>query len=827
MRKLLVVAVIAAMLAPVRGDALGLPVPGTNAEIVRDAYGVPHIYADTARDLFAANGYAQAQDRLIQMEILRHVGKGRLAELTGRSGLALDLVTRRELYTDEERLAAFRALDPEWQAAFQAFADGVNRWIDEVRLDPTKLPAEYPALVEVPDPWKPTDTLAIAQYLLDVFGRGGGGQEVQNAQIFGKLTETLGDEQAADAALADLVWVQRNQTYTTIKPEDAPAWATPAAERVLGIDNVPAAQREAIAASAEAKVVDDAHAFIADAARAAGLPFKGGSNAQLISGRFTASGKPILYGGPQMAYFNPMVPYELGLHGAGYDAVGMGVAGTPGVIIGRTRNQSWTVTSGSSDQVDIVAEKLTGKQTYLVDGQERQMDCRTELHAVRPGPAEFAGGDPEDPGAVTPDVVKQEVCRTIHGPVIWRSADGRYAFASQRSYRGDEARSGTLWLGVGRTRTMQEFRDLFETFRFEFNFNYVNEAGDIMYMHVGAQPVRDPRLDPRYPRPGWDSTYEWDGILTGSDLPHVINPASGYTVNWNNNPAQGWPSGDVREQWGDVHRSELMHNALKPILDRGNVTIADVEAVNEFASTHEPFAGDFYDLFHGAAVALGDTGAQNAFEDWRASSYDWYDRDADGFHDQPGFRLYELWRERMQSLVFDDEIDGFVRKLVWDPPTSEDPHAADHGNTDNKHTILAHIATGQTAHAWCDRVDTPAPETCADLSVRALADAIADEPNWSAPFPMRKIRAVALGAGESYEIPMQNKPSFQHFYDWGLPEGEQRSRNALPPGNSGHMTIADFVQIQMGSDPRPHSNDQLQMYIDFRTKPLLIDAPGR
>lgn len=812
---------------------------GVEATIVRDSWGVPHIYADDAWSLFYANGYAMAQDRLAQMEILRHVGKGELAKLTGPSGLELDLVTRRELYTHEERVEAYDDLSQEWQDAFAAYAAGVNRWIDESRTDPSKLPVEYPALVAVPEPWAVTDTIAIAQYLLDVFGRGSGGHEVSNAKLLTLLQARLGDE-PGESAFTDYVWGLRDtHVYTTIKPEDAPAYATPpGATPLADLDDIPPAQAEAVQAALGAAPVDDAHATFAEALKAVGWPMKFGSNAQLIDERYTASGKPILFGGPQMSYFTPMIPYELGLHGAGFEAVGMGVAGAPGVIIGRSADQAWTVTSGASDQVDIVAERLVGDAYhYEVDGEVLEMDCRIETHLVRPGPADMAPKADPDWRPPHPDVVEQEVCRTVHGPVLYRSDDGQYAFASERSYRGDEVRSGTLWLQIGTTTDIDGFQDLFETFRFTFNFNYVNADGDLLYMHVGCQPVRDTRLDPRLPRPGWDSSFDWkpteDGAdcLSGRDLPHVRDPASGWTVNWNNNPARGWASGDAPELWGATHRAEKMIEELLPVLEAGNVTLDDVRAVNERAATREPYADDLHPLVRQAADDLLMAHVVHALDDWAAADFTYADHDDDGFHDHAAFRLYELWRERYQERVLGDELGDHMRTFSWDPPSAGDPHAADHGAHTNKESLVLDTDAGRTVHAWCDDIDTPlVTETCLDQAKAALADAVQDEPDWMKPLPMRKSKFVALGAGPSYEIDISNRPSFQHFYDWGLPESAARSRNVLPPGASGHMNAADFLLLQghqngmPGGAVPPHLEDQLQLYIDYGDKPLIFDS---
>ncbi|MGB0651926.1 MAG: penicillin acylase family protein [Thermoplasmatota archaeon] len=823
-----------------------------DAEIIRDQWGVPHIYADDVYSLFYANGYAQAQDRMMQMEILRHVGKGELASLTGGYGsLEMDLVTRRELYTHEERVATYESLDVLWRNAFDAFADGVNRWIAEIQADPTKMPAEYIALGELPEAWSSLDTLAIAEYLLDVFGRGAGGGEAQNAQMLAHLQDTLGDDTAAAGAFDDLVWGLRTDTYTTIAAGDGNPWSVlpqQVPHDLSDLTDLPPAQQEAFDAAQTADL-DDITFSLSDAAAEAGLPFRMGSNAQTVGAEFAANGKPLLYGGPQMAYFTPMIPYELGLHGAGFDAVGMGIAGAPGVIIGRGPTHSWTVTSGSVDQVDTVVEKIVPGTThtyYLDEANDitAEMDCRTETHVVKPAPNDFASlAD----GAVPPvDVVEQEICRTVRGPVLAWSEDGAYAFASYRSYRGDEARSGTLWLQIGQTRSIADVQELLDSFRFTFNFNLAesNADGDnIAYLHVGAQPVRHDDLDPRLPIPGWVPEYVWDpaDALTGDDLPYVINPTKGYTVNWNNNPALGWHTGDVYEKWGSTQRAELMDQLLTDkIAATGNaLTIDDLRQVHFDASTRDPYGDEFYDLMRNAAVASGDADAVAAVDEWAATGYfyggygDYLGTSLFGgaFADTmpDGMALFELWRSELQHAVFDDEIEPFVRELGWNPPETSDPHAGDHGREDNKHSILLDAMDGKSSHDWCDDITTPATETCQDIANQVMMDVLAIGDAWQDQ-PNRISKFAALGGGPAYEIPMTNRPSHQAFYDWGCIDGDAAgcSRNALPPGASGHLNGLDFMLMtaeQNGAPDTgffPHLDDQLQMYVDFEDKPLLM-----
>src|SRR4029077_2309811 len=136
--------------------------PGT---ILRDAHGVPHIFANSMDDLLVANGYVEAQDRLFEMEIFRRAGRGTLSAVLGASFLEMDSATRRDLYTDAERQAQFDALSPADQNSLTKFAEGVNLYICQARLDASKMPAEYAALGFLPADWSALDSVAAADFL--------------------------------------------------------------------------------------------------------------------------------------------------------------------------------------------------------------------------------------------------------------------------------------------------------------------------------------------------------------------------------------------------------------------------------------------------------------------------------------------------------------------------------------------------------------------------------------------------------------------------------------------------------------------------------------
>lgn len=788
--------------------------------IVRDAFGVPHVYADSLYALGFGNGYVQAQDRLFQLDVLRHVGKADAAAILGPSLLPMDLELRRELYTDVERQATYEALPADGKELFDGYAAGVNRFLVEALADPLKMPAEFGAVDHVPEPWTVPDTIAIAQFLLDRFGSGGG-DELSNAQLLAHLRTTVGEAEA-EAAFNDLAWVKDATTPPSIPPEEG-AFAHP--EFAHDLDAIPDVQKEVAAAAADAVPFGAGESLLSVVPDT--LPVRFGSNAVLVAPSLSRSGGGLLGGGPQMGYFSPMIPYEVGLHGAGFDVAGIGVGGAPGVVIGRTANFAWTVTSGISDQVDVVAVELVEDtpRAYFFNGDVKYMDCRTEYHLVKAPPPTGPSGIPPPP----PDVLEQEVCRTLHGPVFAINEDAGWAFARERSHRTHEIESGLRWLGIGRTTDLDGFRAQLADFAFTFNFHYV-DAQHAYFQHVGYQPVRHPALDPRLPRPG-TGAFEWQAIQTGETLPHSLNPARGWIVNWNNLPQQGWSSGDGRELWGPVHRVQLLEDRLEAALSSspdGTLDQSDVEEVVREAATRDPFARATVPHLLSAIDAWGDATlgkVRGAVEAWAVDDYRWA-ADGDGTY-LPGHAIYDAWRAELQERLFRDRLGPFMRPINFDPPTSDDPHGGDHAQHGTKDAVLMRALDGTAAHAWCDDLTTDAVEACPARLLEALRAALHQlEVEFGTPnvaewrMAEHRIRFVALSASPAFEFPMVNRASFNHFHDFGT-AGSPTSKSVLPPGaGAGYWPPAYLANFLGTGTLPPHARDQLDLYVAWDYKPF-------
>jgi penicillin G amidase len=812
------------------GSGVERPATPVTATLKTDAYGVTHIYTDDAYALFFANGFVQARDRLFQIDVLRHVGYGDSASVIGPAQLGSDAQVRRDLYTRDEMQAQLDAMPDELQGVLQAYADGVNRFILEATAR-NALPAEFVALGHVPEPWTPLDSVAVIDYLIGYFGVAGGA-ELGNAQRLAQLQSTLGPEKAWKA-FGDLNWLVADHTYTTIPVADK---QVNGCEAPPARSAVPAAQMELALAAAGAT---PAGALTTGSGQAAADLFDGrrsglgilegfhwGSNALLVDGSKTATGQPIMFGAPQMGYYKPPVPYQIGLHGAGYDAAGFGVAGAPGIVIGRNNDIAWSVTSGIDDQVDTIAVRLAGAESYLWDGQTKPMACRDEEHRIGPNLADIAAG------IVTPPTTyMQRVCRIEDLPVVAINEAAGVAWVQRTTTRHEELQGAWMWLNVARQSTFDEVRTLLATFPFTFNFHVAWDGG-IGYLHTGNVPLRASSLDPRLPALS-GAAYAWTGeSYTAAMDTWDTRPSSGYYANWNNAPVYGWRTGDSLQNWGSAHRVQTLDAAVRERLDAtgGRLTWEDVRLVNELAASRDSYAANVMPHFIAAArsdPALADVA--HALQSWSDARLPWRDDNGDGLYDDPAHAIYDAALLDLMPRILGDELGDLAPQLKLDPREASDPHAGDHGHHDNHYSVVVDALAGRSAHAWCDDVRTPAREGCKQQVLASLRKAAADLTASMGPdvsgwlMPIHQSRFTAIGGSNPDLIPMVNRGSWVQVVAVG--QGLEGAGSVLPPSNTGLLTGPELLLVLAGGLAEPaRLTSELNHYVDFSYKPFPLTA---
>jgi len=865
-------ALLVAPSAPALAQTVCTPFDQPPGTVLRDAHGVPHIFASSLDDLSFTNGYVEAQDRLFEMEILRRAGKGTLSEVLGASQLEMDSTIRRDLYTAAERQAQFDALPAADQETLAKFADGVTLYICQERLDSSKLPAEYAALGFLPDDWTALDTVAAADFLIGVFGAFGG-DEVHDAAFFFDVKSRLGRARAK-RVFNDHFPLFDPQSPVTIpqleKTFDDPLRHStrPFSSRQLRVleQYLPSLNAAAGLSSAEAQ----ARAATEDLLGVRAARHHLASNAILVSGALTDTGNPILLGGPQVGYAIPSFFFEVGLHAPGIDAEGVTPPAGPGMVIGRTRDFAYTITSGISDQVDTYLEVLNpaNAKQYLFNGAYEDMSCRTETFTVRePPPPAGSGG--------APMTVQREFCRTRHGPVFFR--DNRVAFSHAYAHRNLELLSAANWLRMAQATNLSQFKTLVDGESMSFNYHYADNAGTIAYFHAGIRPLRPNRSDARFPLIG-TGAQEWQGFLPKDQMPGIVNPAQGWLTNWNNNPIRGWSSADVRELWGTEHRVQALQDGILHELGvDGRLSVDDVNLVMFQAAKKDEYAGgrgafDGRPAVAGPFVALSaaldalpatdpdkaslmagrdlmgawinaDTNApMTAIKTGMAITRTVHgapliDLDGDGFNERNGAALYERWREILQHRVFDDELGRFVSPLVYDPAPGA--NTGDHGGGDTQDSVLLHAFSGVSPNGrrtinYFDDIRTPERETAAFQLVESLRQAMAELGDCLAPMPATCRHAnhvnvfTSLGAAPNQTIGQTRGGVDRGSYNQIIELAPTLfSVNVQPPGQSGFINATLLAEIEASSGAQQrmimdqaHLTDQLDIYERFEYKPM-------
>jgi penicillin amidase len=547
------------------------PAPGVR--IVRDGAGVPHIYADGAdaqaiQDHIAYGiGYAQAQERLFQMEILRRAAEGRLADLLGPDYLQMDLLTRRDSETEAERAQALEGeLTAGERESLQAYADGINAVIDADALDPSSQPAGFALTQDTPiAPWTSSDTLAVL--ILETKNVAeSAGNELGYGALARRLAARYGLRRAA-AILGD-VQLTRQRGAPTSVPHDQAAARTTDRLRYTYTRFTQADTRRRIAELGPSVETADKAMLTGDQAEAAatkrlGLPVFG-SNAWAVAASKSTTGHAMLWGAPQVGYYVPEVLDEMEVEGGDVHVHGVGVpGGGPGIVIGYTPHTAWSITTAQDDQVDTYADRIRGAAgggyEYFWRGAWRPVQQRTETIRVRTNaPSLPLAGQLAVPVYTTRTVT---FYRTLHGPagaplpctVVFLDASAGVSYCKVRAFWNAELLTGRALVDVNRATGLAAFDRAVREGVAGFNFMYADDAGHIAYWHTGRIPMRARGVDPRLPAPG-DGRYDWRGFLDPSAWPNVVDPRQGFLASWNNKPQASWLDSGDGSLWGVFQR---------------------------------------------------------------------------------------------------------------------------------------------------------------------------------------------------------------------------------------------------------------------------------
>ncbi len=525
-------------------------------EVLRDARGVPQLYADTADDLFRAQGFVQAQDRFFEMDFRRHVTAGRISELLGESTLETDMYIRtmgwRRVATREYDLLA-----ADTKAYLEAYSDGVNsylagRSVRELSVEYTVL--SLTGLDYKPEVWTPIDSLAWLKAMAwDL--RGNMTEEIARTRLSVDRTPEQVDElypRYPYDRSAPIVG-RSGLRQTTRNPRPAPG---PAALRALdavrrGADAIP-------------------HLL----GKGDGI----GSNSWVVSGEHTVSGKPLLANDPHLSASVPGIWYQMGLHcntvdaDCPFDVSGFTFAGMPGVVIGHNRDIAWGMTNLAPDVTDLFLEKITDK-TYLYDGQQVPLVERDEVIRIAGQSSKLITVRSTRHGPLLSDVSAELSSVGANAEVAAGAParDNGYAVALSWTALTPRPTADAIFM-FDAASNWTEFREAAAKFAVPSqNLVYADVEGNIGYQAPGAIPIRQGARTGAYPAEGWRKENDWSGsYVPFEELPSVLNPDEGFVVTANQavtGPDYKWQLAGSPDQG---YRSQRIRTLLTAAIGEGS-----------------------------------------------------------------------------------------------------------------------------------------------------------------------------------------------------------------------------------------------------------------
>ncbi len=525
----------------------GQVIAGVHAgvSIERDRWGIPHIFAETARDLWFGFGFAMAQDRLFQLDYLRRKGLGRLAEVLGPDGVPLDLAAR-TVGLNRIAQAEWSRLPNETRDVLQAFADGINALIAQ---SGEQLPIEFDLLDYRPEPWSPLDSLAIE---------------------------------------SEFRWYLTGRFPVIVMPE--------LAKRVLGDGPL---YREFLLGEADEEAVVPPESYrdrrrelgqrpLEEVGQATGDPERTGSNNWVVAGQHCRSGMPMVASDPHIAIEAVSCWYEAHLCGGGFNVAGMGYVGMPAIMFGRNERVAWGITNNICSLRDLYQERTDPAHPNCFEFDGRWEPAREVIETIR-----VKGAEP----------ISRTIRFSRNGPVVDEilpppanaSVVARTPTSEQSGGRPDVGVRSTgpvtlKWLGMSqggwltalldmdRASSVAEFREALRPWHVPtFNLVIADVAGQIAVHCAGRIPQR--KTFERGYRAGWEPDQQWLGLLPFEAMPHVIDPSRGWLASANNRLAGDDYPFPLYGTWSSGYRAVRIRQMIEAKLGQG-FTVDDFRAMH-------------------------------------------------------------------------------------------------------------------------------------------------------------------------------------------------------------------------------------------------------
>ena len=740
------------------GETIEEPTGRPGTTVLYDEFGVAHVKGETREDMAFGAGWVTARDRSLLVDLGRGPARVAVADVPGINAFGLvtsgqsfipsaateQLVTDQvnlivELYGDEGRQIIAEA---------QAYVDGYN--------------AQKETKGSNPSPVTVNDVVATTAFIGSIFGAGGGA-EATNAEFLSTLINGLGEGQGQlawdDAMLFDdpeaPTTISARFDYGPLTGGDVTGSAVIDSGSIISLD-----PRESSGVSPT-----DANTAQAALIPAAGPPAKQrASNFLIVNSAQSVNATNLAVMGPQLGYYYPEIVMQIHLSAPGIEAQGAAVPGNAMyLLIGRTRDYAWSLTSASQDVRDVFAEVLCNP-----DGSD---PSRESLHYEYKG--ECLPFEIFDAGLLNGKPIRYPV--SIHGPMIGTAtSNGRpIALTRKRSTFGRDGLNLAALKDMteGDASTPEKFWEAANKFGFTFNWGYMSRS-NVAYFASGYLPVRAAGLDRRLPTWG-TGDYEWQGFLSQDAHPHAAEGPSGRLLNWNNQSAPGFMHGDD-EPYGSVHRVELFDKFPDKVALAGVVSVMNRSATEDVRSPAWPVISEV--LRGGEAPSPLADKVIDLLDAWVADDAPRLDADNDGFYDVAGptimDALFAPLAAAVMRPVFGDLTEALdeIRNLGGGSNPASSPPGASFIDKDLR-TLLGKEVAGKFNLSYCGNGDI---DTCRDslwqvveeVSQQLAAERGEDPSTW-----LREGLRLGFAPGlipDTFRA--TNRPTFQQVLEF-VPQG--------------------------------------------------------
>ncbi len=625
--------------------------------VVRDVHGVVSISAENDQDVYFAMGFVHAQDRMWQLELQRRIAQGRLSEVLGKESVNTD-VWMRTLGLYPSALKAWKVLSPNAKASLTSYTAGINAWLTS---DPT-LPPEFKILNIDPLPWTEVDSLAWGKvFALNL-----------SSNMWREIEYLAAKEVLSDSQL---------NTLFNDYPEGAPTTVS---------------NKELLNNTGASALLEIKQRLQHD------LKIGGkyvGSNAWVISGSLTDSGNSILANDPHMGLQVPSIWYAVNQKGKNINTSGMSLIGLPLIIYGKNQNIAWGGTSMIADVQDLYFEQQhpLDPKKYKVNNQWHTFDSRIEIIKIRT----------DEPTSINQAIepIEIEVRSTVHGPII-NDVVGTFEQPISLSWTALQAKDTTYdaFYQLNYAKNWTEFQlSMSKLVAPALNMFYSDIDNNIGFISGGAIPVRSTG-EGKYPVPGWDNKYAWQGYIPTIEMPQSFNPEKGYIVSANNKIVGDDYPYFISHDWAPPSRAKRIESLINKYRS-GGISLDQMKSMQ--ADTIDISTLEILKI-------VKKLKGENVFQQ-QALDYlrDWQGDMAKG---SQAATIFHVWMDHLGDQLFLDEL-----KISWNR-NKQATILNDLGRTSGNEHIL--LALTDTSLNWCDNHLSEVVENCEQTMLKSLAKAL-------------------------------------------------------------------------------------------------------